>query len=319
MILALSAAVAAGIALPHVVRLDRAAPATAAALWLSSLGLRAVTGVFVAIYLVFFFPTTAFFQAMTHWCLHAIIPLLAGHLGLQGHALGPAVTVLPAVLLGGSASIAFGLARAGRSVRRLVARETLGPGPQGSIIVGGAEVVLAAAGLGRPRVVVSAGALTQLDEAELAAGLEHERGHIARRHRWVLIAGELCRGLGRFVPGSLHAKRQLVFHLERDADAWAMRGHDRVALASAICKAALSQRTASTAYALLGGGDDVTRRLDELIDTPPRLAGVRAGALRTAAVLSAVLVIGLAAAAPAAIAAGHARLDAAPQRVEHCS
>ena len=53
------------------------------------------------------------------------------------------------------------------------------------------ELLVAAAGLRRPRVLVSAGALLALDDDELEASLEHERGHIARRHRYVLVVSEL--------------------------------------------------------------------------------------------------------------------------------
>ena len=66
--------------------------------------------------------------------------------------------------------------RDARAARRLVAQHAVGLGPRNSLIVGGSDVVFAVAGLVRPRIVVSAGALTSLDDDELAAGLDHEEG-----------------------------------------------------------------------------------------------------------------------------------------------
>ena len=77
-------------------------------------------------------------------------------------------------------------------------------------------------GCGRPRIVISAGALVALDDAELLASLDHERGHIALRHRYLLVAGELARAVARFLPGTRAAARELVFSLERDADRYAL-------------------------------------------------------------------------------------------------
>jgi Zn-dependent protease with chaperone function len=309
-ILVLAAAVVAAIALPHVLHLERVPPLTAAALWGTALGLRALTGVFMAIYLVFYLPATDLFTALTHWCWHAILPVATTHLGVNGHRVGDAIAVLPGVLLAASVfSIAVGVYRAARSVSRLIRRGRLGEGPGDSVIIGGPDVVLAAAGISRPRVVVSAGALLALDDAELAAGIAHERGHIARHHRFVTLYAELCRALGRFLPGTAAASRQLAFHLERDADAWALaRRSDRYALASAICKAAVSQRV-SPAISSLGGGE-VRARVDELVDPPKFITGWRGRALNLAAVVGAVLLVALVAAVPATLAAGPAAASA---------
>lgn len=304
MILVLAAAVVAAIALPHVLHLERVAPLTAGALWGTALGLRAVTGVFAAIYLIFYLPATDLFTALTHWCWHTILPVVTTHLGVSGHRVGDAIMVLPSVLLAASVvSIAVGVYRAARSVSRLIRRWRLGDGPGDSVIIGGPDVVLAAAGISRPRIVVSAGALLALDDAELAAGIAHERGHIVRRHRFVSLYAELCRALGRFLPGTTAAARALAFHLERDADAWALaRRSDRYALANAICKAAVAQRT-SPVMASLGGGE-VRARVDELVNAPALVSGRRAHALNLAAVLGAVLLLALTAAVPATLAGG---------------
>ncbi len=318
MAMAMAVAVACGIVLPHAVGMRDVDPMTAAAVWLVSLSLRAFSGLFLVVTVLLFLPASGAFTALTHWCWHAILPLAATHLGLGGHAVGGLVTIVPAMLLGASlASIVFGLARAARAVRRLLAKEGLGRGPEGAIIVGGSEVMLAAAGFTRPKLVVSAGALVQLDEAELGAALAHERGHIIRRHRWLLAFGEICRGLGRIVPGARAAQRQLAFQLERDADRWATRGHDRVALASAICKAGLSRTRDTVGYSMLSGHAGASHRVDELLDETGRRRRGRVWLLRASATMGVVLLVGLSALTPSTVAAGHAKRDAAGV-ADHC-
>lgn len=306
---------AAGIAAPHVVDLRHVPAGTASLLWGAALGLRAACGVLVAGGLVLLLPTTAVFRALTHWCWHTALPLLATHLGLDGHRLGDAVVLLPAALLGVSViSISWGVLRAARAVRRALRRHELGRGPHDSVLVAGREVVLLAAGLSHPQVVVSTGALATLDDEELAAALAHERGHIARRHRWVLLYGELCRALGVFLPGGRRATRELAFHLERDADAWALRRrHDPLALAGAICKAGRGSAP-TPARIHLAGSAGTRERVDELIHGPPprglRLTLARAGAAASVALLlSLIVALPLAAASVA---------SAATLAVPHC-
>jgi hypothetical protein len=314
---ALAALVACGIALPHLVELRRAAPATAVALWASSLALRALTACFVVLYLVAFLPRTALFNAVTHWCWHTVLPLMATHLGLDGHRVGDWAAVLPSFVLAASVvSMVFGVTRAARSVRRLLDRHVVGVGPHDSVIVGGPDVMLAAAGLMRPRIVVSAGALTILDDEELAAGLEHERGHIHRRHRFLLVFAQLCRAVGRILPGGERAVAALDFHLERDADHYALRRHDRLALASAICKAGTGMPSSVALSTLSGAGtaERVRQLLDEPVAFPLRGRGALLGGL---ALCMVTLTVMLTALLPATALAG-ARQGPAADRVEHC-
>lgn len=145
--------------------------------------------------------------------------------------------------------------------------------------------------------MVSAGALARLDDAELAAAIAHERAHIRRRHRYVALYAELCRVLGRPLPGTTHAVRELRFHLERDADRCAVRGRaDRLALASAICKAA-TVPTRSAGIATLGG-DGTVARVHELLDGD---AASRARGLRALAAGAASLAVGAALALPGTV------------------
>ena len=284
---ALVAAALAGIGLPHLLRLERADPATAVVLWGAALGLRALVVVgTVAGALVLLHPAQLL-RAFAEWPC-------APHHHVAGHAVAAAGGLALAL------SFVWALARvvqATLAVRRLV-RRPLGRGPEGSVIVGGDDVVLAAAGLTRPTLVVSAGALTRLDDAELSAALAHERAHIRRRHRWILLFAELCRVLGRPLPGTAHAVRELRFQIERDADRSAVRDRaDRLALASAICKAATGASTRPGMAAL--GGDGTAARVRELLqDVVPDAHPVR---LRALAAGAAALVVGAALSLPVTV------------------
>jgi beta-lactamase regulating signal transducer with metallopeptidase domain len=181
--------------------------------------------------------------------------------------------------------------------------------------VGGADVVLASAGLAHPRMLVSAGALIELDDDELAAGLAHEQGHIARRHRFLLLFAEICRGLGRFLPGTRAACRAVIFHLERDADRWALaQRHEPLVLARAICKAE-SAFGIGPVYAGLDGGC-VPERVEQLVRRSPT-EEPRAISIRALATGMAILTLGLTAWAPGTAAAGLATL-AEDHPARHC-
>ena len=118
MILALIAALlAAGISLPHVLDLRRAPAMTASLIWAGGLTLRALAGAALIAYVVLVFPATGLFSAVTHWCWHTVLPVLATHLGFDGHRLGGVVVLLPAALVAASMlSVAWG-ARSGHPER----------------------------------------------------------------------------------------------------------------------------------------------------------------------------------------------------------
>jgi len=172
--LLLAGLLVAGAALPLLLPRQRLSPMSGAVLWLSVLALRAMLVLLATLVAILYLPATALFSLLTHWCFHAVVPFLATHLGFSGHRLGDAATLLPGLVLGVSLiSALFGIWRAGRKMRGLVHRNNLGRGPKESVIIGGREVVVAAAGIRDAQIIVSTGALTQLDEEELSAGLEH--------------------------------------------------------------------------------------------------------------------------------------------------
>lgn len=297
MILLVVAAVllAGAIALPHALNLDRAPAGFVSAIWLSALLLRALASVGMAVAVEVYLPVAGLLEPLGPWCAGA----------LSSHTLTDAVFALPALALAGSLLVgAYGLFSAARRVRGLVRDTAVGPGPGGSVVLADGALLVAVAGLRRPQVVVSAGALVELDEDELRAGLDHERGHIALRHRYLLVAGELARAVGRFLPGTDKAARELTFALERHADSYALsRRHEPAVLASAICKAA---RSALQPPALTLGGGVVTRRARLLLDSDPNAKAPRPHAgLVALAPAMAVLVVGAALALPFAAHAGY--------------
>ncbi len=267
LVVSVAVIVALSLVMPHRLSLSRARPELAIAVWSSALVLRAALALGAAVFAFRFLPATELFTALTHWCWHTVLPGLSTHLGLNGHTVGDVAIVIPIAMLAFSlVSVGHGIVRASRTVSGFVRGSAVGPGPDGSVIVGQAGVLVAAAGLTRPRIIVSPLALAVLDEPELRASLDHERGHVVRRHRYVLLLAELLRALGRAVPGARTAVREIQFHLERDADRWAIaRGGDRLALASAICKAAELRPATGPALTALSGST-VAARVRELMD-----------------------------------------------------
>lgn len=291
---------------PHLLPQARLTPLSGIALWLSALFLRAVLALLVTAVVVVYLPTTQLFGLITHWCIHAVLPFFSSHLGFSGHQAGDLASLIPILMLCLSAlSVAFGLWRAARAVRRRLSSSALGTGPGESVIVGGDEIIVAVAGLRVPRVVVSAGALVYLDEAELVSSLQHERGHIDRYHRFVVLAAQLAFALARLVPGSQRALLWVHFHLERDADHYAIeRTGDPLALASAICKAATARQPSSPAWAGLGGKGGVASRLKLLLADLPPASSLSVAASRVLAVTLVSAALALAASGPAVARTG---------------
>lgn len=301
--------VALAIGLPHALPLQRIPPTTAATVWLGALGLRAIVGIAISLFVLLYLPQTSLFHAIASWCLHAVLPLVTTH--LSGHGFAGAATILPALALSASAVwVISTTAWAALAVRRRLHASSLGAGPHGSELIQERDIVVAATGLGRPCVVISDGAVAAFDAAELKASLAHERGHIERRHHLQLLMGHVLAALGCILPGTRSARRALGFALERDADEYAVRStQDPLALASAICKAGSAERPATAMLASLGG-ERVIERVRCLIDREPRHSGtgLRAGA-RALTVLMITLTVSLVALVPLWASAGPSTLQ----------
>ena len=233
---ALVAAVAfGGIVLPHLLALQRAEPATACLLWAAALGLRALVVVGTVAGSARSAASRPPAARLRRVAMRAAPPDRRPRRGRAGWPRARRVAGL-----GARARRPAGDAR-----RAPADAHARGPRTRRGVSSSAATTSCSLPpGLARPTLVVSAGALARLDDAELAAAIAHERGRIRRRHRYVLLYAELCRVLGRPLPGTARAVRQLRFHIERDADRSAVRGRaDRLALASAICRAATGATT----------------------------------------------------------------------------
>jgi hypothetical protein len=116
---ALVVGVPAAIAAPHVLPLDRVTPLWAAWLWLSALALRALAAVGLAVAVLVYLPATELFRALTEWCWHDVLPVLALHLGISGHPLAHAASIAPGFALATSLLwLVGGLVRAWLALRR---------------------------------------------------------------------------------------------------------------------------------------------------------------------------------------------------------
>lgn len=246
---------------PHLLPRAALRPGSGIALFLAALTLRAAVVLSVAVMAVLALPSTSAFGELSGWCLHTVLPFISAHLGLDGHAVGHAAVLAPAgLVIAMLAGAGLGTWRASREVRGWLRSSSIGSGPGGSLIVGGSEIVLATAGIRRPQVVVSAGALMSLDDGELCAGLEHEYGHLRRGHRFISLVAVPLHACSRALPGSSLVFEQMQFHLERDADEYALRRtNDPNGLAGAIVKAASPHGVTSVMHGL--GGSAVADRI----------------------------------------------------------
>ena len=135
---------------------------------------------------------------------------------------------------------------------------------RGAVVVPDAQPRAFCAGLLRPRVYVSAGAVALLDEAALSAVLAHERHHARRRDPLRFAAGRVLAHALFFLPelGLLVERQQALAELSADESAV-----DRVpAQRSALARAMLSFADAPTSG---GGGGIDPARIDYLLGEPP--------------------------------------------------
>ncbi|MBO4163050.1 MULTISPECIES: M56 family metallopeptidase [Micromonospora] len=226
-------------------------------------------------------PTGGALLALADDLAHGTLPagVTAVHLGLVGVGFG-----IGAVLLGTtvrSVHAAVSAQRRHRDLLTLVARRD--PTIPGALVLdhpGAAAYCLPGV---RPRVVVSAGTLSLLDRAELAAVLAHERAHAQERHDLVLLPfTALCRALPwfRWVRA---AHERVALLVEMRADDKARELHADAPLAGALRRFAAAGHRVTPAGALGMGDRDLDVRMQRLLvaDRPPRLLGAAALAVTT--------------------------------------
>jgi Zn-dependent protease with chaperone function len=124
---------------------------------------------------------------------------------------------------------------AARRFARRLAR--LDPRPRnGALVVDGAHPQAFCAGLLRPRVYISTGALEILDSRALDAVLEHERHHARRRDPLRLAAGRVLARALFFLPwlDELARHQEMLAELGADENAIVAHPSNRAALARAM-------------------------------------------------------------------------------------
>lgn len=249
---------------PLLLPLHRVAPRAAARVWMLALCLRAVVALAAVAATSIWLPSTAGFQLLAGRTWHRIVPLVPDDVDLSLDPLAHAAVLLPAGAMALSV-LGFGLVRlrVRARIQEQVRINGLGEGPEGSLVMADRDIYVALTGLGPRRVLVSAGALAGMDEAELRACLAHEQGHRRLSHRGWALAAAALRSVSRLVPGSRACERGLGLSLERQADEYAVqRTGDPLALASGICKAAAA-KVPQGALGVAGSGLSI--RLEQLL------------------------------------------------------
>jgi beta-lactamase regulating signal transducer with metallopeptidase domain len=135
-----------------------------------------------------------------------------------------------------------------------------------------------------PRIVLSEGTLQLLDPREIAAVIEHERGHVHERHGLVMLPLLGLHNLFRWVPYARLAAQEIATLLEMSADDFSARRYDPLTLAGALVDMAASG--CAPRCALSAAGSDVPRRVSRLLSSSRNSKGVAA----TCGLLAAVVV-----------------------------
>jgi Zn-dependent protease with chaperone function len=198
---------------------------------------------------------------------------------------------LLAAAVAGRVAWAYGLVLAAARRRRSAHDDVLAviarPGPAADVRIIDGDRPAVYCLPGRRRIVLTTGALSRLDDGELAAVLAHERAHLSGRHHLVVaLAAALPRtfpAVGLFAV----AARQVAYLVEIAADDAAARRAPRLTVASALLAVAGAGLPAG---ALGAGGSAAARRIQRLINPPPRHSRVRqavtCAAMATAAALA---------------------------------
>lgn len=178
-----------------------------------------------------------------------------------------AATALASRLLG---VLAAALVRTVRDRRRHRALVDLFGAPRPDL--GGARVLAHPAAVAyclpglRSRVVLSAGTLRMLDDAELAGVLAHERAHLTERHDLVVLPFLAWGAALPFLAGVRRSQLAVTTLVEMVADDRARTVTDPAALATAIVRVGSA---GAPSGALAAASTAVLARVTRLLDPPP--------------------------------------------------
>jgi len=121
----------------------------------------------------------------------------------------------------------------------------------------------------RPRVVVSRGVVTALEEDELRAVVDHELAHVVQRHDLVVLPFVALRATFPRLPAVRAAVDEVALLVEMLADDRAARRHGRGVLARALAKVGAAPAPAG---GLGATASPVLVRTDRLVHPPPPLS-----------------------------------------------
>ncbi len=168
----------------------------------------------------------------------------------------------------------------------------------GAVLVEHSEPVAYCVAGRHPTVILSTGALQELDPAQLAAVLAHERAHLTGRHHRLLALARIGSLVLPFLPLMRDADEQVARLVEMHADDAAARANDPRPLATALVVLAAG---ASPAPALAAAATDSVQRIRQLLRPAEPLGTARRRMLRATAASLALTPV-LLALAPALLA-----------------
>jgi Zn-dependent protease with chaperone function len=219
--------------------------------------------------------------------VRALVDSLSSGHPLQGLGLGDALSLTLAADLGIVLVVVFGTLMA-RTVRLrarhrrlldLVAHHsTAYPGTE--LLSDSRAVAYCVPGV-HPRIVLSEGTLRLLGSEEIAAVIEHERGHAQERHGFVMLPMMGLRNLFRWIPYARLASLQIAALLEMSADDYSARRGDPRTLARALVGMASSGWAPSCALSI--GGSGVSERVTRLLSGRRNSKGAAAASALLAA------------------------------------
>lgn len=200
-------------------------------------------------------------------------------LGLVGLGCGIGVVLLTTTLR--SLHSAVRAQRRHRDLLTLVARQD--PTVPGALVLDHPSAAAYCLPGVRPRVVISAGTLDLLDQAELAAVLTHEQAHAQERHDLVLLPFTALRRALPWLRWVRDAHERVTLLVEMRADDKARERHAEAPLAGALRRFAAAGDRLTPAGALGLGDHDLELRVHRLLESgrPPRLVGAAALAVTT--------------------------------------
>jgi Zn-dependent protease with chaperone function len=124
----------------------------------------------------------------------------------------------------------------------------------------------------RSTIVISAGALDLLDQAELAAVLAHERAHLRERHDLVLLPFTALLRAFRWTGVAREANAAVGLLVEMLADDRARRHRPSLELATALLRVGAAGGVRPPTGALAAADGQVAARVSRLLRPAPRLS-----------------------------------------------